>query len=62
MQAKLPEQMVEPAPRFGPAAKAARAKEREEEAARMVKERQAAAKATAKPACVLKPAPPLSRH
>ena len=57
VQAKLPEQMLEPTPRFGPAAKAARAKEREEEAARAAKEKHAvaaAAKAAAKPACVLK--------
>jgi hypothetical protein len=56
VQAKLPEQMLEPTPRFGPAAKAARAKEREEEAARAAKEKQAAAtaaKAAAKLACGL---------
>ena len=53
MQAQLPEQMLEPTPRFGPAAKAARAKEREEEAARLAKEKKAAAaaKPAAKPQC-----------
>ena len=52
-QAQLPEQMLEPTPRFGPAAKAARAKEREEEAARLAKEKKAAAaaKPAAKPQC-----------
>ena len=54
-QAQLPEAMLEPAPRFGPAAKAARAKEREEEAARLAKEKKAAAaaKPAAKPQCAL---------
>ena len=52
-QAQMPEQMLEPTPRFGPAAKAARAKEREEEAARLAKEKKAAAaaKPAAKPQC-----------
>ena len=49
----MPEQMLEPTPRFGPAAKAARAKERDEEAARLAKEKKAAAatKPAAKPQC-----------
>ena len=38
--------MFEPAPRFGPAAKAQRAKEKEEEASRLAKERREAAAAS----------------
>ena len=54
-QAKLPDQMLEAVPRFGPAAKAARAKEKELEAARVAKEKRdatPAVKAVPKAACV----------
>ena len=42
----MPDQMVEAVPRFGPAAKAARAKEKELEAARIAKEKRDAPPAT----------------
>ena len=54
-QATLPEVMVEVVPRFGPAAKAARAKEKELEVARLAKEKRDAApavKAVPKASCV----------
>lgn len=46
LQAKMPEVLPEALPRFGPAAKAARAKEREEEKAKQKKAAAAAAVTT----------------